>query len=95
MPFKTSLGETIFKQKYASNPYETWDDRVHTVVNWVCGDMDGHKNNLMAKSDRDELTQYMSEFKFMPGGRYLWYGGRDARFFNKSWSLGLIGILLY
>ena len=89
MPFKTSLGETIFKQKYASNPYETWEDRAHIVVNWVCGDMDGDKNNLMAKSDRDELTQYISEFKFMPGGRYLWYSGRDARFFNNCYLLRL------
>ena len=89
MPFKTSLGETIFKQKYASNPYETWEDRAHTVVNWVCGDMDGDKNNLMAKSDRDELTQYISEFKFMPGGRYLWYAGKDARFFNNCYLLRL------
>ena len=89
MPFKTSLGETIFKQKYASNPYESWEDRAHTVVNWVCGDMDGDKNNLMAKSDRDELTQYISEFKFMPGGRYLWYSGRDARFFNNCYLLRL------
>ena len=89
MPFKTSLGETIFKQKYASNPYETWEDRAHIVVNWVCGDMDGDKNNLMAKSDRDELTQQISEFKFMPGGRYLWYSGRDARFFNNCYLLRL------
>jgi len=89
MPFKTSLGETIFKQKYASNPYETWEDRAHIVVNWVCGDMNGDKNNLMAKSDRDELTQQISEFKFMPGGRYLWYSGRDARFFNNCYLLRL------
>ena len=89
MPFKTSLGETIFKQKYAANAYETWEDRAHIVVNWVCGDMDGDKNNLMAKSDRDELTQYISEFKFMPGGRYLWYAGKDARFFNNCYLLRL------
>ena len=73
MEFRTNLGETIFKTKYASNPYESWGDRAHTVVSYVCGDMDGEKNCLMAKSDRDQLTQYISEFKFMPGGRYLWY----------------------
>ena len=87
--FRTTLGENVFKQKYASNPYETWEDRANTVVNWVCGDMDGDKNNLMAKSDRDELTQYISEFKFMPGGRYLWYAGKDARFFNNCYLLRL------
>ena len=47
--FRTSLGETVFKQKYASNPYETWADRAHTVVNYVCGDVDGDKNNLMSR----------------------------------------------
>ena len=56
MEFRTNLGETIFKTKYASNPYETWNDRAHTVVNYVCGDMDGEKNSLMAKSDRDQLA---------------------------------------
>ena len=89
MEFRTNLGENIFKQKYASNPYETWNDRAHTVVNYVCGDMDGEKNSLMAKSDRDQLAQFISEFKFMPGGRYLWYAGRDARFFNNCYLLKL------
>ncbi len=43
MKFRTELGETIFKQKYASNPYETWEDKAHTVVNNVCGTYDGKK----------------------------------------------------
>ena len=87
--FRTELGETVFRHKYASNAYESWEDRAHTVVNYVCGDMDGQKNNLMSKSDRDQLANYISEFKFMPGGRYLWYAGRDARFFNNCYLLRL------
>ena len=67
--FRTEFGANIFKQKYASNPYETWQDKANTVVNSVCGDHDGSKNNLMGKSDRDQLAQYINEFKFMPGGR--------------------------
>jgi len=89
MAFRTELGQNIFKQKYASNAYETWEDRANTVVNYVCGDVDGQKNNLMAKDDRDQLARYISEFKFMPGGRYLWYAGRDARFFNNCYLLRL------
>ena len=89
MPFRTDLGQNIFRQKYASNAYETWEDRANTVVNSVCGDMDGQKNNLMAKDDRDQLARYIQEFKFMPGGRYLWYSGRDARFFNNCYLLRL------
>ena len=87
--FKTELGETIFKQKYASNPYETWEDKAHSVVNSVCGDFNGMKTPLMDKEDRDQLTQYISEFKFMPGGRYLWYASREARFYNNCYLLRL------
>jgi len=89
MAFRTELGQNIFKEKYASNPYESWEDRAHTVVTYVCGDMDGQKNNLMAKDDRDQLARYISDYKFMPGGRYLWYAGRDARFFNNCYLLRL------
>ena len=85
--FRTSLGEDIFRQKYAQNAYQTWEDKAHTIVNWVCGDMNGTKNNLIGKDERDHLTHYISEFKFMPGGRYLWYAGRKARFFNNCYLL--------
>jgi len=85
--FRTNLGETVFKEKYASNAYETWEDRAHTIVNSVCGDMDGKKNSQMDKDDRDELVRIISEFKFMPGGRYIYYGGRPARFYNNCYLL--------
>ena len=87
MKFRTELGETIFKQKYASNAYETWSDKAHNVVNSVCGTMDGKKNNLMDKSDQDKLAQDIANFKFLPGGRYLWYAGREARFYNNCYLL--------
>ncbi len=87
--FRTSYGEDIFKSKYAQNQYETWADRTKRVVNWVCGDMDGKKNILLSKDDQAQLIQFISEFKFMPGGRYLWYGGREARFFNNCYLLRL------
>jgi ribonucleoside-diphosphate reductase alpha chain len=87
--FRTSYGEDIFKSKYAQNQYETWADRTKRVVNWVCGDMDGTKNHLLSKDDQAQLVQFISEFKFMPGGRYLWYGGREARFFNNCYLLRL------
>ena len=37
MTFKTELGTNIFRQKYASNQYETWSDKAHSIVNSVCG----------------------------------------------------------
>jgi len=87
--FRTSYGEDIFKSKYAQNQYETWADRTKRVVNWVCGDMDGTKNILLSKDDQAQLIQFITDFKFMPGGRYLWYGGREARFFNNCYLLRL------
>jgi ribonucleoside-diphosphate reductase alpha chain len=89
MTFKTKLGEDIFKNKYASTEYETWNDKAHAVVNSVCGDFNGTKNPLMDKTERDQLAQYISDFKFVPGGRYLWYAGRDARFYNNCYLLRL------
>ena len=81
--FRTELGSNIFHAKYAANRYETWSDRAHTVVNAVCGDNQGTEKPLLSKSDCDELAYYLTEFKFMPGGRYLWYAGRKARFYNN------------
>ena len=87
--FKTSFGEEVFKRKYAQNEHETWADRAKIIVNSVCGDMDGTKNNLMEADDRAQLTKYIENFMFMPGGRYIWYGGRDARYFNNCYLLRL------
>jgi ribonucleoside-diphosphate reductase alpha chain len=87
--FKTTFGSDVFKQKYAQNQYETWDDKAKVVVNWVCGDMDGTKNSLMSDEEKHQLIQYITDFKFMPGGRYLWYAGREARYFNNCYMLRL------
>ena len=85
--FKTQLGYEIFKNKYAQNRYETWHDRAHTVVDAVCGTNMGTETPLMDKADRDQLVQYLLEFKWLPGGRYLWYAGREARFYNNCYLL--------
>ena len=87
--FRTSYGEDIFKSKYAQTQYETWAERTKRVVNWVCGNMDGKKNMLLSKEDQAQLVQFITDFKFMPGGRYLWYGGREARYFNNCYLLRL------
>lgn len=42
---------------------------------------------LMSKNDRDQLTQYIIEMKFLPGGRYIYYAGRPARYWNNCYLL--------
>jgi len=87
--FKTPLGEEIFKNKYASTPFETWRDRAFTIVNDVCGSRDGKDDSIMHKSDMDYLTHVICDFKFMPGGRYVYYAGRDASYWNNCYLLRL------
>ena len=88
--FKTSFGEEVFKRKYAQNEHETWADRAKIIVNSVCGDLECTKNNLMEADDRAQLTKYIEDFKFMPGGRYIYYGGRRARMYNNCIFLHLL-----
>ena len=41
----------------------------------------------MSKEDRDQLAEYIKEMKFIPGGRYLWYAGRQNSYFNNCFLL--------
>lgn len=85
--FKTTFAENIFKQKYAQGPNDTWDALAERLVEDVCGSRGGKDRALMSKEDLDQLTQYIKEFKFIPGGRYLYYAGRPNSFFNNCFLL--------
>lgn len=81
--FRTELGEAIFRNKYALTTDETWLQRCQAVVDDVCGTRGGTTHPLMSSDERKELVNLMHRFKFLPGGRYLYYGGRDVSFFNN------------
>jgi ribonucleoside-diphosphate reductase alpha chain len=85
--FKTSFAENIFKNKYAQGPTDTWDALAERLVDDVCGTRGGTDRALMSQEDRDQLTQYIKEMKFLPGGRYLWYAGRKNSYFNNCFLL--------
>lgn len=78
--FRSQFSETIFNQKYRHEGAETWNELCTTLVEDVCGDK-------MSETDKKELTLYMQEMKFIPGGRYLYYAGRNAKFFNNCYLL--------
>ena len=78
--FRSKFSEDIFKAKYAHEGAETWAELAKTLVEDVCG---GH----MSKTDRDQLVQYITDMKFIPGGRYLYYAGRPNKFFNNCYLL--------
>lgn len=78
--FRSSWSEHIFKQKYAHEGAATWDELASTLVEVICGDM-------MSKADKAQLREYIADMKFIPGGRYLYYAGREARFYNNCYLL--------
>lgn len=85
--WKTPFAEETFHNKYAQGPNDTWPELARRVVEDVCGSRWGTDRPLMSKEDRDQLTQYIKDMKFIPGGRYLYYAGRPAKFFNNCFAL--------
>ena len=85
--FKTPIAEHIFYQKYALSPSDSWDELAHRVVDDVCGTRGGTERPLLGADERKQLEQYIAEMKFIPGGRYLYYAGRKARFYNNCFLL--------
>lgn len=85
--WKTPLAETIFRNKYAQGSEDTWSNLCRRLVEDVCGTRWGRLTPLLSKSELDQLTQFMIEMKFIPGGRYLYYAGRQAHFYNNCFCL--------
>lgn len=85
--FRSGLGENVFRFKYAQGPADTWAVLSERLVDDVCGTRGGKDRALMSDGDRKQLTQYIKEFKFVPGGRYIYYAGRPNSFFNNCYLL--------
>ena len=87
MEFRNTYGENIFRLKYAQGPNDSWSALAERLVDDVCGTRSGTVHPIMSKDDRRQLVEYIKEFKFLPGGRYLYYAGRPAKFFNNCYLL--------
>lgn len=85
--FKTSFAEDIFRGKYAQGPNDTWDALADRLAEDVCGSRWGTDRPLLSEGDRKQIAQYIKEQKFMPGGRYLYYAGRQAKYYNNCYLL--------
>lgn len=85
--FRTSFGQNIFRYKYAQGPGDTWSKLADRLVEDVCGSREGTLPVLMSTEDRKQLAQYIREFKFIPGGRYLYYAGRPYKAYNNCYLL--------
>lgn len=85
--FKTEFANTIFRQKYAQGPNDTWDALAERLVDDVCGTRNGTQQAIMSDGDRAELTEHIKAMRFLPGGRYLYYAGRPYKAYNNCYLL--------
>ena len=87
--FRTSLGKNVFDHKYALTQAQSWHEKARSIVLDVCGR--GYHNQydhaLMDQSEIEQLIQYITDFKFVPGGRYIYYAGREFRAYNNCYLL--------
>ncbi len=78
--FRTQFSEDIFNAKYKHENASTWAELSHTLVEDVCRDQ-------MTYDEKDTLIKYITDLKFVPGGRYLFYAGKKRKFFNNCFLL--------
>ena len=78
--FRSKFSEDIFNHKYRHENAETWEQLAKTLVLDVC---DRH----LTDDEIEQLTAFIRDMKFIPGGRYLYYAGRPNKFFNNCYLL--------
>jgi ribonucleoside-diphosphate reductase alpha chain len=78
--FKNEFAENIFRHKYALTPGQTWEEKAKDIVSNVT-------ENLMPPDMQAELQRMITQFQFLPGGRYIYYAGRQASFYNNCYLL--------
>ena len=85
--FKNPFSEHIFYNKYAQGNNDTWPNLAKRLIDDVCGTMGGKLHPILSRSEMDYLIKCITEFKFIPGGRYLYYAGRSLHFWNNCYLL--------
>jgi len=85
--FRNEFAEGIFYHKYAQGNNDTWWNLAYRLVDDVCGGFGGKGDPLLSREDREEIVELIYQRKFIPGGRYLYYAGRDAHYWNNCYLL--------
>lgn len=78
--FRTEFSENIFNYKYKHDNANTWDELSNTLMEDVCRD-------YISTEEKEELKKIHALMQFIAGGRYLYYAGRDNKFFNNCYLL--------
>jgi len=81
MEFRTQFGEDIFNTKYKNEEggCGTWPELAHGLARRVC-------SPYLPAQVVDAIASAIEDMKFIPAGRYLYYAGREAAFFNNCFA---------
>ena len=79
-PFFTELAENVYGFKYANDSDWDWYTNTSALVQEVS------EGNLTDDEEHD-IREAINDMKFMPGGRYIYYAGRSANFWNNCFLL--------
>lgn len=78
--FRTRFSQNIFNYKYRHGGAESWPELSTTLINDVC-------RKTISNEDKAQLIEFHSKMQFIAGGRYLYYAGRNVKFFNNCYLL--------
>lgn len=78
--FRTEFSESIFNYKYKHEGANTWQELSKTLIEDVCKD-------YLTQEEKNELIEMHSNMEFIAGGRYLYYAGRNNKYFNNCYLL--------
>lgn len=82
---RSKFSEEIFNLKYRHEGAETWEALADTLVDDVCTSPDLFV--WLTIDEKNQLKQFIKDMKFIPAGRYLYYAGRQNKFFNNCYLL--------
>ena len=82
---RSKFSEEIFNLKYKHEGAETWEALANTLVDDVCTSPDLFV--WFTLEEKAQLKEYIKDMKFIPAGRYLYYAGRQNKFFNNCYLL--------
>lgn len=76
--FRSDYAEELFQRKYAHEGCETWEKLAWTTAHDIC-------SGLLPKDTVEYIYRCIASMKFIPGGRYLYYAGRQAKYVNNCY----------
>lgn len=78
--FRTAFSESIFAHKFRHDGCETWDRLSDVLIEDVCRDW-------LDEDLKESLKDMHTNMEFIAGGRYLYYAGRQNKYFNNCFIL--------